>query len=71
MKKMTQKELKSLVRTGAAKDVTNCGERTAIPEGYRQIGYSCGVYGRNGMLLQGKSGRLYAVCARTRAIYIF
>lgn len=71
MEKMTQKELKRLVRNGVAKDVTNSGSRKDIPEGYRQIGYSCGVYGCNGMLLQGESGQLYAVCARTQAIYIF
>ena len=49
MEKMTQKELKRLVK----------------------VGYSSGVYGCNGMLLRGKSGQLYAVCARTTAIYIF
>lgn len=71
MEKMTQKELKRLVRIGVAKDVTNSGDCKDIPEGYRKIGYSCGVYGCNGMLLQGESGQLYAVCARSYAIYVF
>ena len=71
MEKMTQKELKRLVRSGVAKDVTNSGDCKDIPESYRKIGYSCGVYGCNGMLLQGESGQLYAVCARTSAIYVF
>jgi hypothetical protein len=72
MTKYTQKQLKELVKNGAAVDVTNAGERGAIPENYRQIGYSCGVYGCNGMLLQGcESGKLYAVTSRTTAIYIF
>lgn len=71
MEKMTQKELKRLVKVGAAKDITNSSSRRDIPEDYRQVGYSSGVYGCNGMLLRGKSGQLYAVCARTKAIYIF
>lgn len=68
---MTQKELKRLVRVGAAKDITNSSSRAAIPEGYSQVGYSAGVYGCNGMLFRGDSGKLYAICARTSAIYIF
>lgn len=71
MEKMTQKELKRLVKVGAAKDITDSSSRAAIPEDYRQVGYSSGVYGCNGMLLRGDSGQLYAVCARTTAIYIF
>lgn len=71
MERMTQKALKRLVNLGIAKDVTNSSSRSDIPEGYMQIGYSCVVYGCNGMLLQGRSGQLYAVTARTSAIYIF
>lgn len=71
MEKLTQKELKRLVRIGAAKDVTNSSSSKDIPEYYKHIGYSCGVYGCNGMLLQGESGQLYAVTARTSAIFIF
>lgn len=71
MEKMTQKELKRLVKVGAAKDITYSSSRAAIPEGYRQVGYSSGVYGCNGMLFRGDSGKLYAICARTTAIYIF
>lgn len=71
MEKMTQKELKRLVRVGAAKDITHSSSRADIPEEYSQVGYSSGVYGCNGMLLRGKNGQLYAVCARTTAIYIF
>lgn len=69
--KTTQNELKRLVRSGVAIDVTNAKNRSEIPESYRQIGYSAGVYGCNGMLLQGDSGQLYAVTARTMAIYLF
>ena len=71
MERLTQRELKRLVRIGAAKDITNRSDRSAIPEGYTQIGYSAGVYGCNGMLLQGESGQLYAICQRTTAIFVF
>ena len=71
MEKYTQKQLRSLVASGAAKDVTSASDRNAIPESYRQIGYAHGIYGCNGMLLQGDSGQLYAVTSRTSAIYIF
>lgn len=71
MEKMTQKELKRLVRVGAAKDITDSSSRRDIPEGYRQVGYSSGIYGCNGMLFRGNSGQLYAICARTTAIWIF
>ena len=70
MRRYTQKELKNLVRLGVAKDVTNDSERT-IPGYYRQIGYSAGVYGCNGMLLQDANGQLYAVTARTMAIFLY
>lgn len=71
MERYTQKQLKSLVRAGAAIDVTNASDRNAIPENYRQIGFSAGVYGCNGQLFRGESGKLYAITSRTSAIYIF
>lgn len=70
MEKYTQKQLRSLVNSGAAKDVTNANSRKDIPEYYTQIGYAAGIYGCNGMLLKGESGQLYAVTARTGAIYV-
>ena len=72
MTKYTIKQLKSLVNSGAAIDVTYAHESTDIPESYTQIGYASGVYGCNGMLLRGcTSGKLYAVTGTTTAIYIF
>ena len=77
MKRYTQRELKNLVALGAAEDITRGNNETRknieSAEGYyTQIGYSAGVYGCNGMLLQGnKTGKLYAVTARTTAIYVF
>lgn len=61
-----------MVKNGIAIDVTNASDRKAIPEDYSQVGYSCGLYGCNGMLLKGyDTGKLYAVCARTLAIFVF
>lgn len=71
MEKYTQKQLKSLVNSGSAIDVTNARDRKEIPEHYTQIGYAAGIYGCNGMLLKGESGQLYAVTSRTSAIYLF
>jgi len=71
MKRYTQRQLKNLVALGAAVDVTDATDRNAIPCYYRKIGYSKGVYGLNGLLLQSDGGQLYAVCARTTAIFLF
>lgn len=77
MRKYTQKELREMVARGMAENITNAGndERAKIldEENYlSQIGYFFGIYGCNGMLLQGnKTGKCYAITARTQAIYIF
>ena len=72
MERYTIKQLKSLVSSGAAIDVTGAIKQSEIPEHYTQIGYASGIYGCNGMLLRGyTSGKLYAVTGRTTAIYIF
>lgn len=72
MEKFTQKQLRALVASGAAVDVTNASSRDVIPENYKQIGYAAGLYGCAGMLLQGyDTGKLYAVTSRTTAIYLF
>ena len=55
MERYSCKQLKSLVASGAAKDVTHADKRSDIPESYIQIGYSAGIYGCNGMLLKGES----------------
>jgi hypothetical protein len=72
MERYTQKQLKNLVSTGAAIDVTHARSQGDIPESYSQIGYAAGTYGCNGMLLKGNdTGKLYAVTHRTQAIYLF
>ena len=70
MTRYTQKELRNLVKSGRAIDVTNDSSRT-ITENYTQIGYSAGVYGCNGRLFRGDSGQLYVITARTTAIFLY
>lgn len=48
MERYSCKQLKSLVASGVAKDVTYADERSEIPESYTQIGYAAGIYGCNG-----------------------
>ena len=77
MTRYTNKQLKDLVKCGAAVDVSSANNETRCEieakEGYyNQIGYCSGVYGCSGMLLKGnKTGTLYAVTSRTQAVYIF
>lgn len=77
MIKYTQKQLRKMVREGIAVDVSHGTNETrnaivAEEEYYNQVGYASGLYGCNGMLLQGhKTGKLYAITGRTQAIYIF
>lgn len=69
--RMTQKELRELVKRGAAIDVTRETKRNAIAERYDVISRSFGVNGMNGLLLQGESGQLYAVVCRCMSLYVF
>ena len=66
MRKYTQKELRELVRIGAAENYTN------KPSDYiytlrrlEKVGYSFGVHGINGGLVQdAETGTLYAIIGR-------
>lgn len=77
MEKYTQRQLKDLVKTGAAQDITHGNDITRQEiekvEGYlSQTGYAVGVDGCAGMLFIGhNSGKLYAITSRTPAIYLF
>ena len=77
MKKYTQKQLKNLIKSGLAVDITNGTNETRnniidIEGGYTQIGYCSGVYGCNGKLLKGDTtNKLYAITSRTTSIFIF
>ena len=77
MEKYTQKQLRGLVESKAAVDISQGTNETRnqieAEEGYlNQVGYAAGMYGCNGMLFAGhKTGKLYAITGRTSAIYIF
>ena len=71
MKKYTQKELRAMANNGMAIDLTKSHDRNDIGERYEQIGYSKGIYGCNGKLLEGVSGQLYVITTATSALYIF
>ena len=77
MKKYGQREIKALVKCGAAIDISNHDnsnrQELEAREGWLdKVGYSSGVYGLNGGLLKGhNSGTLYAITARTTALFIY
>lgn len=71
MKRYTQAELRRMVAGGYAIDITNTHDYKAIPEAYTQIGYALGIYGCNGKLFEGESGKLYAVTKPTSALFMF
>ena len=77
MKKYGQREIKALVKSGAAIDISNHdnSDREALEAregGFDKVGYSSGMYGLNGGLLKGhNSGTLYAITARTTALFIY
>ena len=64
MKQYKQKEIKALVSSGAAIDITSADD-ALIPKHFDRIGYSHGINGMNGGLIQDRdSGLLYVVTAR-------
>ena len=66
-----------MVKNGIAVDITSANDvvkfKLNIVEGWLEdVGYSSGIYGCNGRLLKGhNSGKLYAITARTSAIFVF
>ena len=77
MTKFTQRQLKDMVYYGSALDISDAKQSDywalKNEEGnFERIGYSCGTYGCNGLLLRGcETGKLYAITKRTTAIYLF
>lgn len=77
MVRLKQKDLKDMVYYNDAEDITHADKSDYAVimnrEGWlKQIGYSAGTYGCNGMLFQGhNTGKLYAITSRTSAIYLF
>lgn len=74
MKKYTQREIKNLVADGIAEDITRRSfseiqELRAVAS-LEKVGYSSGKYGINGGVLKNQtSGKLYAITARTSALF--
>lgn len=76
MTKYTLKQLKEMVRSGIAADFTKATNKEykelIANGGYTQVGFASELYGCNGKLLKGlKDGKLYAITARSSAIFIF
>lgn len=69
MEKITLKELRRMVKIGAAEEITECKQ---ITESVIQISYSSGIYGINGALLRGeKTSKLYAIIGRSAALFYY
>ena len=70
MKRYTQRQLKAMVKDATAIDITHGDLLKILTEPISQIGYSSGVYGCNGALLEGeKSGTLYVITSRTTNLF--
>ena len=72
MMKYTQKQLRELVRLGCAEDYTNKpSEYIYTLRRLEKAGYSSGVYGINGGLVQDtETGQLYAIIGRCSNLFI-
>lgn len=77
MRKYRLKELKEYAVRGFAQDVTyyDNDKYHALLEKesqLEQIGYSTGIYGKNGALYQGRdTGSYYVITSRSAALFIF
>lgn len=72
MRKYTQKQLRELVRLGCAGDYTHKpSEYIYTLRRLDKIGYSSGVYGLNGGLVEDmETGTLYAIIGRCANLFI-
>lgn len=72
MEKYTQKDLRELVRLGVAEDYTNKPiEYIYTLRRHEKVGYSSGVYGINGGLVEDPETRqLYAIIGRCANLFI-
>ena len=72
MRKYTLKELRDLVRLGVAEDYTNNpSEYIYTLRRLEKVGYSAGVYGINGGLVQDtETGALYAIVGRCSNLFV-
>ena len=72
MRKYTQKELRQLVQLGVAEDYTNNpSEYAQTLNRLEKVGYSVGVCGLNGGVVQDpETGTLYAIIGRCTNLFI-
>ena len=72
MRKYKLKELRDLVRLGVAEDYTNKpSEYIYTLRRLEKVGYSSGVYGINGGLVEDtETGALYAIIGRCSNLFI-
>lgn len=72
MREHKQRELLGLVRIGVAEDYTNKpSEYIYTPRRLDKVGYSAGVYGINGGLVEdAETGQLYAIIGRCSNLFI-
>lgn len=72
MRKYTQKQLRELVRLGCAEDYTHKpSEYIYTLRRLAKIGYSSGVYGLNGGLVEDmETGTWYAIIGRCTNLFI-
>jgi hypothetical protein len=63
--------IKHLIKTGAARDITNATGITSRPFNSTVIFYSSGASGLNGIVIRDdESGQLYAVAGRVSNLFI-
>lgn len=72
MTKLTQREIRTMIRNGAAEDCTNAPHETAYALNHlNKVAYSAGVYGINGgVVCDPKTGKLYAIVGRCPNLFI-
>lgn len=70
--RMTQSEIKRLVKTGAAIDITTAPPSEELWTNTEKLAVSRGTYGMNGGLLKDRrDGQLYAITARNTALFYY
>lgn len=72
MRKYTLKALRELVRLGVAHDLTNATDVEIIEQQRHgeKIGYSSGIYGINGGLIQNtETGEYYVILSRNSNLF--
>lgn len=70
MEKTTQREIKRLIKLGAAKELTDT--TTVKNSGLTTVAMSFGIYGMNGALFRhDTTGELYAIPSRSTLLFYY